>query len=260
MEKIKLEGAYNFRDIGGYRTKDGKTVKTGLLYRSDELSKLSESDVALLEKIGIKTIVDYRAKRERIDNEDVPIEGSTIIYLDPKADVAALASSENKDILEKNRSMISSKQAYSLMYRQNEEFVLAETSKSSYRKLLKLLLDTGNCPLVQHCRGGKDRTGYGAALILLLLGVDQETVLKDYLLTNVYKKEKNERSLKEVYDKTGNKDFVLALRYLKEARKEFLLAALNLIEEQFNGIENYVIRELGLTIEEVTKIRENYLQ
>lgn len=101
MEKIKLEGAYNFRDIGGYRTKDGKTVKTGLLYRSDELSKLSESDVALLEKIGIKTIVDYRAKRERIDNEDVPIEGSTIIYLDPKADVAALASSENKDILEK---------------------------------------------------------------------------------------------------------------------------------------------------------------
>lgn len=146
------------------------------------------------------------------------------------------------------------------MYRQNEEFVLAETSKSSYRKLLKLLLDTGNCPLVQHCRGGKDRTGYGAALILLLLGVDQETVLKDYLLTNVYKKEKNERSLKEVYDKTGNKDFVLALRYLKEARKEFLLAALNLIEEQFNGIENYVIRELGLTIEEVTKIRENYLQ
>lgn len=260
MDKIYLEGAYNFRDIGGYKTKNGKYVKKGLLYRSDELSKLTAHDVAILEKLGIKTIIDYRAERERINNEDVPIKGSTVIYLDPKADVAALASSDNKDILDKKKSIISSEQAYFLMYNQNKEFVMSETSKTSYRKLLKILLNIENCPLIQHCRGGKDRTGYGVALILLLLGVDKETVIRDYLLTNEYKKEKNEKSLKEAFDQTGNEDFVLALRYLKEARKEFLLVALSLIEEKFGGIENYVIQELGLTLDEINKIRENYLQ
>lgn len=96
MNQIRLEKAYNFRDIGGYDTNEGLVVKKGLLFRSDELSKLSEADIETIRKLNIKTIIDYRSERERVNNEDKPIPGAKVIYLDPKADVAALASSDNK--------------------------------------------------------------------------------------------------------------------------------------------------------------------
>lgn len=260
MNQIQLENAYNFRDIGGYETSDGLVVKKGYLFRSDELSKLSESDIKKIEELNIRTIIDYRSERERVNNEDKPIPGAKIIYLDPKADVAALASSDNKHLLEQRSGNITAAQAYEMMSSQNREFVLAPSAKESYSKMLHLLLDINNCGVVQHCRGGKDRTGYGIALILLLLGVDQKTVVEDYMLTNVCKHEKNTRSLAEVYEKTHNDDLVLALRYLKEAREEFLLGALNIINQSFGGIENYVINELDFSKEDIQQLRKNYLE
>ena len=126
--------------------------------------------------------------------------------------------------------------------------------------MLHLLLDMNNCGIVQHCRGGKDRTGYGIALILLLLGVDQKTVVEDYMLTNVCKHEKNTRSLAEAYEQTHNEDFVLALRYLKEAREEFLLGALNMISDSYGGIENYASQELNFGSEKIEELKKNYLE
>ena len=260
MNQIRLEKAYNFRDIGGYETSEGLVVKKGLLYRSDELSKLSEADIETIRKLNIKTIIDYRSERERVNNEDKAIPGAKVIYLDPKADVAALASSDNKHLLEQRSDRITAKQAYDMMSSQNLEFVLASSSKESYSKMLHLLLDMNNCGIVQHCRGGKDRTGYGIALILLLLGVDQKTVVEDYMLTNVCKHEKNTRSLAEAYEQTHNEDFVLALRYLKEAREEFLLGALNMINDSYGGIENYASQELNFGLEKIEELKKNYLE
>lgn len=125
--------------------------------------------------------------------------------------------------------------------------------------MFDLMLDEKNLPLVQHCRGGKDRTGYGAALILLVLGVSKEDVLHDYMLTNVYKHDKNERSLKEMYEKTKNEDLVQAVRYFKEANEEFLMKALDTIDEQFGGIDHYVRYELNLSEEEIQRLKEIYL-
>lgn len=257
MERyVDLEGTFNFRDMGGYVGRYGRCVAMGKLFRSDELSKLSQEDIHYLENMKLKCIIDYRGEKERVNNEDKEINGANIYYLDPKADVAALASSEANDHFRMEN--LTADKAKAMMIAQNAQFVLADSSKQAYRKMFDLLLDESNLPLVQHCRGGKDRTGYGAALILLVLGVSKADVMKDYLLTNVYKRKKNEKSLKELYEKTHNEDQVKAMRYLKEANEEFLSKALDTIDEQFNNIENYVHQELHLSDEEIKRLEDIY--
>ena len=113
--------------------------------------------------------------------------------------------------------------------------------------------------VVQHCRGGKDRTGYGVALIQLLLGVSYEEVMEDYLLTNEYKREKNTKSLKLIQEETNNPDFVAAMRYFKEADRCFLQTALDLIEAH-GGIETYVKEELGFSQQKIQLLKDKYLR
>ncbi|KAF1298853.1 protein tyrosine phosphatase [Enterococcus sp. JM4C] len=258
-EKIQLEGAYNFRDFGGYETSFGKKVVKGKLYRSDELSKLTPKDQAQLAELGLTTIIDFRNEKERVDNEDLPIGEARVVYLDPIANIAALASSENGEEKPLDFENMTAELAKFLMTEQNREFVRSERCQEVYKEMLEIYLDDNETAVVQHCRGGKDRTGYGVALIHLLLGVSKEDIMHDYLLTNVYKKEKNERSLKELMEQSNNPDFVQAVRYFKEADASFLTTALEMIEE-YGGIERYAKEELGLTEEQITKLREKYLE
>lgn len=260
MKRIILEGAYNFRDIGGYKTKDGKSVKFGKIYRSDELSHLTDNDITTIEELGIKTIIDYRNEAERVDNEDCLWSDVKVVYLDPKADTAAMASSESLKGFDRYKNKLTASIAKTLMTEQNYQFVLSDSSKEAYRKMFDILLNEEQIPTVQHCRGGKDRTGYGIALILLVLGVSREQVIDDYLLTNECKKEKNEKSLKQVYEQTHDDDLVLALRYLKEAQLEFLLKALDTIDNEFDGIDSYVKKELGLSSNQINKLKDLYLE
>lgn len=258
---VDLDGTFNFRDIGGYKTKDGRMVKYGKHYRSDELSKISSADIMKLQTIGIKTIIDYRGESERIHNEDVIIPGATIHYLDPVADIAALASSEvGEKITPHDMLRISSELAEHLMTDQNRAFVRSERSKFAFRKMFNLMLQTENHAIVQHCRGGKDRTGYGVALIHLILGVSREDVMKDYMLTNYYKHEKNEKSLAQLYEQTKNKDVVRAVRFFKEAQPSFLETALDIIDQEFGGIDAYVHHELGLLKSEIERLKDFYLE
>lgn len=259
--KLPLEGAHNFRDIGGLVTKDGRWVKKGLLYRSDDLHDLTGTDIRMLQELGLKTVIDYRNEHEWKDRPDVEIPGVTVCHMDPKADAAAMASSDEVPKLDHtHREKITAEGLKALMTEQNRQFVLAPDSKRVYRTMLEMILKEENLPLDQHCRGGKDRTGYGAALILLLLGVDRETVVQDYLLTNVCKKEKNEKSLKKMWEATHDEDLIQAMRYAKEANESFLLAALDLIDTNFGGIEQYTAKELELPPDYIPSLREMFLE
>lgn len=256
---IDLEGTFNFRDFGGYKTKDNRRVVKGKLYRSDALNNLTEQDLEEVKKLNISTIIDYRNEEERINNENKEIEGARTVYIEPIADIAALAASDdNKKIEVFNENNITAKLAKHLMIEQNKAFVCSDKSKEVFRKMFDILLNDEETAIVQHCRGGKDRTGYGVALIQLLLGVSREDVMKDYMLTNVHKKEKNETSLKELMDETNNPDLVQAVRYFKEADPSFLETALDLIEE-YGGIEKYVREELNMTDEMIETLKEKYL-
>lgn len=259
-KEINLEGAFNFRDIGGYRTADGKRIKKGLLFRSDELSKLTENDAKIVSNLGVKTIIDYRNEKEREQNEDVEIPGVSIHYLTPIADIAALASSDTKEQANLFEKKITADLARFLMIEQNKAFVEDETSQKVYRKMFDLLLEKDSGGIVQHCRGGKDRTGYGIALIMGVLGVSREEIMKDYLLTNDYKKEKNEKSLKAIWNETQDEDFVQAMKYLKEADPVFLNTALDLIDEKYGDIPTYVREVLGVSEDEIKELKDKYLE
>lgn len=260
MLHIALEGAYNFRDIGGYATTDGHAIKTGVLYRSDELCHLTDADIERLAELGLSTVIDYRADHERDARPDRVPAGCTIIQLDPQADTAAMAASDDPAVLQSHDpSWLTAERARYLMTEQNRQFVLADTAHAAYRRMLEIILDPANGVIDQHCRGGKDRTGFGAALIQLLLGVDRETVVEDYLLTNVCKHEKNERSLNELWEKTHDEDLVQAVRHLKEAERPFIEAALTTLESEYGDAPNFARTALGLSAGDLADLKALYL-
>lgn len=259
---IDLQGTYNFRDIGGYHTKSGKRVAFGKLFRSDELSRLTPEDVIKIKALGIRTIIDFRNTKERENNEDIPIEGVHVQYLDPVADIAALASSEftgGKKLDLHDPKNMTAELAKHLMIEQNVAFVHDKKCQKAYREMFHVILQEENIGIVQHCRGGKDRTGYGIALILFALGVSSQDIIKDYMLTNHYKKEKNEASLKALLKETKNEDLVQAIRYFKEANEVFLQTALNEIKAHYQNPINYIQTVLGITESQIKTLEKLYL-
>jgi len=258
---IDLEGTFNFRDIGGYQGANGKKVKMKKLYRADALTFLTADDVLKIKGLGIKTIIDYRGVDERKGAENQRIPETNTLYFDPVADIAALASEEFKGQLDvHDLSKLTGALVKDLMVNQNVAFVKDEKCQTAFKQMLETVLDEQNIPLVQHCRGGKDRTGFGVALILLLLGVSREDVMADYMLTNHYKKDKNEQSLKALFEKTQNADVVEGVRFFKEAQAEFLATALDLIEKDYGDVKNYVMTELGITAQQIDTLQHDYLE
>ena len=173
MRIIKLEGACNCRDVGGYVTGDGRfQVAYGKLYRSDQLSGLNQRDLAILEQLGIRTVVDYRLPREyqRAANSQWPAL-KNIVHLVPDAEAvetAAAASNDHEKVDKLLRQAEAKKQIINgsglVMEQQNRDFVNSPQVTRVYRQLLELLLEQENLPLLQECRGGKDRTGFGVAI------------------------------------------------------------------------------------------------
>lgn len=196
---VNLDGTDNFRDCGGYETIEGKRVKWGLLYRSDQLSNISERDITFLRNMELKTIVDYRSKSEASAAPDKEISGTNTYSLDPNAKTAQLAAGSVDDAVNKSILDLLKEHKFDTdkygdpeenMYKEYKKFIHSDSSKKAYRELIELILDEHNLPLVQHCRGGKDRTGFGAAIILLALGVREEWVIYDYTLTTQYRVKK----------------------------------------------------------------------
>lgn len=177
----QFEGIVNFRDLGGYETSDGRRVKWGRVFRSGHLSRATEKDRLLLQNMGIRVICDFRTPGEIKAQPDwLPADGS-ISYLqypivhgefDP---VAAMESLQKGDI-----SWLT------------EDFVIKryiakiDLFPRVWGEVLTILSDPDKRPLLFHCTAGKDRAGTCAAILLLALGVPEETVIYDHGLSNIY--------------------------------------------------------------------------
>ena len=267
---LPLDGALNFRDLGGYKTKDGRTVKWGKLYRSDHLPKLSERDVALLERVGLRTIIDFRSAHERsvypnkeINTVKYILDCNPNSHLSEVAGKAGSLGEENRKLVrdletgvvpkeDANGSGITSIRSY-------QQFILNENSHKAFGKMMQAVLNEDYAPLVFHCRGGKDRTGFGAMLILRLLGVDDQTIMDDYLMTMILRKERTEFKRKQYEALTDNPDYLGYLMSLIDARKEYMEAAYKEIEKKYGTTENFVLQAYGVTEKDIEKLKEMYL-
>jgi len=157
---VWIEGAQNTRDIGGYKTRDGRTVRRGRLYRSGTLSRVTHAGCEAFRDLGIVTVIDFRNRLKPwpIYNGDVlGIHRAASVYGFP----ISFAHQENfKDF-------------YLVGFRENT---------GAFRRAFEMLAESDRLPLLFHCQAGLDRTGVMAALILTLLGVDRETVMADFKL------------------------------------------------------------------------------
>ncbi|GMK37847.1 hypothetical protein PCCS19_09010 [Paenibacillus sp. CCS19] len=251
---IPLEGAFNFRDMGGYRTTDGRTVKHGLLFRAAELTGLTPNDHRQLEAIGLKHVFDYRNRGEAEQKPD-PVIGQAVNTRVPANEAAEQAPHiDLAELFQKGLHHHFSQDMLLQMYAN------LPIGSRSYRELMKLLASPEtNLPIVQHCAGGRDRTGVGSMLILLTLGVPYETVMEDYLLSNITLTDYHQA----LFDMVSPYISVEELRSFEEAmrlQEKYLDASMDSILREYGSFERYLELEFGIDEEVRTRIQDYCLE
>ncbi len=222
---LPVDGAYNLRDMGGYKTVDGKYVKWRTVFRSGDLNTLSSRDLDYLTGLNIKSFIDFRDNDEKsaapdktpkslLHAYDLPINGASLI----------------------NLQSLSTADAPGLMVQAYRTFV--RDMAHVYRLFFKILMNGESAPLLFHCSAGKDRTGYAALLFLLSLNVPRETVLEDYLLSDRY--------LQGKY--AGLMSAHPALVPLMTVNEHYFQAALDIIDGEYGGPEKYLTECLDVDI------------
>ncbi|WP_375195944.1 tyrosine-protein phosphatase [Sphingobium sp.] len=251
---LHLSTAPNFRDIGGYRTTDGRWVKPGLIYRSDQLDRLSDPDLATIRALKPGLLVDLRTASERSREPDrVPSQTPQLIL-----DVAADSSGSLGGDMSKAEAAIASGQGVALLSAANRDFVSLPSARAAYGALMHRLAQGVDGSLIYHCTAGKDRTGWATAIILTLLGVPRETVMADYLASNSYLQAKNEATLTAL-KASGTPINPAFLEPVLTVRPEYLQSAFDEVERRYGSFDAYARNGLGLSSADIIALQRRYL-
>ncbi len=236
-----LQGATNFRDLGGYIGHEGRPVRWGRLFRSDHLADLTGDDHARVQSLGLRRAFDFRGVRESAAKAyDLPGVRRHALTIEPVV-------AQRMDAMTAAGTSMTADLMAGLMrdlYRN-----LVNEHAHRFAELFEHLLED-DAPMVFHCTAGKDRTGIAAALILLALGVPRQTVEADYLLTN------------ELYQHPPlppSSTPPEALAVLWRVQEDFLTEGLAAIEQDQGGLERYFEHRLGLDAKRRHALRERYL-
>src|SRR5882724_3625808 len=239
---LNLACASNFRDLGGYPTRDGRSVRWRKIFRSNHLGHLTDDDIAIVRGLGVKRAFDFRGKEERtaaacrmteITVHSLPVEPTVVAAL------RAIAA---------GGTPLSAANALEVMRDSYRNYVQENTPR--YRALFAHLLED-RAPLVIHCTAGKDRTGFACALILHTLGVSDDVISEDYLLTNRYYR-RDPANGSELPDDVKN--------VLGTVQTSFLGAAFEAIDADYGDLETYLRDGLGLGHAERASLEARYLQ
>jgi protein-tyrosine phosphatase len=238
---LNLAGASNFRDLGGYSGKGGRNTRWGLLFRSNHLGHLTDDDIVVLRDLGLKSAFDLRGAEERLPTlckhdgiavHSLPIEPVTMVVL--------------RGILAEGKPLREA-ETLEVMCESYRNYVRHNTP--TYKTLFTHLLGD-SAPLVIHCTAGKDRTGFAAALILKALGVADDVIVEDYLLTNrLYKRAEG----------AGAELPEEARAVLGRVEASFLQASLDTVRDDYGDLEAYFEAGLGLGARERAEFERRYL-
>lgn len=238
---LNLAGASNFRDLGGYVARDGRTVRWRRIFRSNHLGKVTDDDVAVLRELGLKAAFDLRGVEERIPDackiaginvHSLPIEPVTMVVI--------------REHLAAGRQL-STEETMEIMRDSYRNYVRHNTPR--FRTLFSHLIED-HAPLVIHCTAGKDRTGFASALILHALGVADDVILEDYLLTNTY----------YLRDTTNAAQLPEAVRAgLQTVDETFLMAAFDAVRADYGSLAAYIENNIGVGAKERATLEQLYL-
>jgi protein-tyrosine phosphatase len=251
---IVLEGVPNFRDLGGYTSTDGGIVRTGRVFRSGHLAKSTDDDLATLTRLGIRTVVDFRSRLgvETFGSDRLPdgIRYAWIPIGAVNADPAIRQAFETGRFSELPNLAAANR-------------VLIRENAADFGRLMLLIADSANLPLIFHCIGGKDRTGVAAALLLSILGVPWPTVRSDYLASNAHFGPSIEARLSRLNEEAGGRldpsDLEAARRFLIVERED-IDAARDEILAVSGSIEGFVTENMGVPADAMESIRDELLE
>ena len=254
--QLPFAGGNNFRELGGYRADEGKTVKWGQIYRGFPTGRLTtEADRARLDGLGLRLILDLRSSAEAAKLPDYVPDGARLVQICGLRDATGqeIDFSPN-DIQRLVQSVPAGTNLTQLMYRQ------MLTGNKAFKELFRAL-EAGETPILFHCSAGKDRTGVAAMLILLALGASDETICADFVQTNVCRKAEIDALL------AGHAEEIAAdpskrMRFCTQAGVDPGAApyVLQVIREACGSAEEYLAREYGLTPARRMRLRRMYLE
>jgi protein-tyrosine phosphatase len=248
---LLMDGSHNTRELGGYKTTDGKSVKWGMLYRSDKLSDISDTDQEYLQSLGIKKIVDFRSKEEKTEDPDIIPEG--INYIEMPVNVDGAMRSKIEAVLKGETE----KEVKSFLVDANREFVTSYTDV--YENFLRGLIDE-DAPTLFHCTAGKDRAGFAAAITLIALGVSKENVIEDYMKTNAFTEDRIEEILNQIELMSLYQADAEILRPLIGVERVYIETAFKTAEEKYGSLENFIRDGLNISDEDIQKLRNKFLE
>ena len=239
-----FEGCFNFRDIGGYRNQEGKTIKKGLYFRTGRQDRMTKRDLEQLSDLQISTQIDLRKPDEVLDQGRGPLESMGANYIN-----IAVIPEGGSDQLSKlvGDTGISGKRYLGYL----------EFGPTSWLRLFGILSNLENLPVVLHCTAGKDRTGVSTAFLLSVLGVNRDVIEADYLLTNL----DTERQADFIESTVGYPDgydresMISAAGVPKDAMKDFLDG----VESKWGSSVEY-LKKIGVTEEQMELVRNNFLE
>ncbi|MCD8355550.1 MAG: tyrosine-protein phosphatase [Clostridia bacterium] len=263
--RLQLEKLSNTRDLGGIRTKSGKTIRKNVLLRSGQLFFASEADIESLQKYNVTQVIDFRTAEEQQEKPDPVIPGAEYMHLPAIAD-AAIGISREKETNQRSIDMVIEKvaenPAFAVTYMKKLYAEMMENPfvQKQYASFLRLLACNDTGATLWHCTAGKDRAGMATVFVLEILGVDYDVIKEDYLATNTYLMPDIDALIHMLSRKMPLEGKEEAVRTFFSAQEEFLEAAYASAAAQYGDMQQFLEKALHVDAELKAKMRQKFLQ
>ncbi|MFN8377234.1 MAG: tyrosine-protein phosphatase [Anaerolineae bacterium] len=248
----------NLRDAGGHTTRNGARIRSGILYRSEQLSHVSDADSAQLAGLGLKKIYDLRTAAERSAQPDRAPDGAQEVIVDVLADESQAGPAELLHLLadpQAANEKLGGGKAAALFAHGYAAFVSLPSAREGFGQLFRELAESSNLPALYHCTTGKDRTGWASAALLTLCGISADDVMADYLRSNDYILPEYEAMIDQFVAKGVEKDILSSILGVRE---EYLQAAFTEMQSKFGTIEQYFEAGLGIDAAGQQALRDQF--
>lgn len=262
---INLKSVKNARELGGYITRDGRKIRSGLLLRTAKLNGISDADLRTLRAFcNLGHIVDFRMAMELPDAPDPEIEGARYHNFGV-IDTEAFFSDGIPDIDINSLDPFKVAELTIQSGMQNENmyigFLSCDSGKKAFSDFFRVLLAAEpDHAVLWHCTSGKDRTGLAAMLLLSALGVDEEVIIYDYLLTNAYNSRSISASRQAMAQKGYGEDFIeQAILIFDAVDERYMRNATGYLKKEYGSVLGYIRDGLNISRDETEFLKEKYL-
>lgn len=261
---LPLKGVPNARDLGGYKTTEGKTIKKGMLIRGASLATAKDSDLTMLAAYPVVKIIDFRTDFEKKgkENRSLPDADYICLPIQPIEDgntPEEITNHKSFDISKlillaafNEKAKVFAKEMYSRL-------VMQSKCQKQFAAFLREVIDTPQGAIYFHCTQGKDRAGLATAYLLSALGVGREIIVADFDMTNQVYAQDVRKFCNRVKFLGGNEEEFAVVKALIGANTENFIKALDLINAEYGSMDTYLRNVLGLTDTDFEILRERYL-